>query len=810
MAEHLHSVIDDDLHFKIDPNTRRVYRTSEDPIVLVQHDHNSERISFEIPREIDGHDMTQCNKVRIHFLNFDAANPEAKFAGVYESTDLGALAGDNDTLLFTWLVHMDSTGYAGPLNFAVSFVCTDTKTDADGRTTIVTTYSWNTLPNTEDIGVSDGMNHAQDLQEDYYDVIDDWINRINERGGVAIEDITAHTDRQKLSVEVSINNAVETAEQDIREYAIELKEAMNKFSLSEMGLLNQSTGTSTATVMSQDATTKAVEDAKAFASAEASDVRSDLNARYSELEDMFESYRSRYIKKEYDNANTGVYYLEKGTKYRILHPNGDTYGKWGFSIQIQCRYSVTGTRTLLVTPETTESLIAPNITFNTYGVSPNTDAPTYYQVALPYTKYDTEYPCTDYPNYSNGLDFRVISYHLKVGTQNSTKYGVQQRLIYEINGKPYTKTWVAPEDQLFGAISADPTIESFNIVVTGRDAVVYEDTESITSSIPAYTVNANGISDIYKTATNGLVDTYTIVLDDGTTKTFTVTNGSIGPDGMSAYEIALKNGFKGTEQDWLKSLGGSAQVNPDYEENNRSSKAYIKNRPFYDYRSVISEDPVYVWDKASSLFDGELGYTYNNSTSSTISLDNYAVGIKFSDSTGTTKTELHFLSEFRSAELENQCGVLLTYKGLDSYCNAYVVIVDDYAEFAAKYNSDVSANGIYLGSHTEYIDGFQNNTVSSEINVLYTYKGYFKKLDNKFLDLKNNDDFKALESKVGSGGGTGSGGNANVFAGTWAEYYAANAAGEIPEGMVILITDEEDAGTVALLGQAILGQMLLG
>jgi len=36
----------------------------------------------------------------------------------------------------------------------------------------------------------------------------------------------------------------------------------------------------------------------------------------------------------------------------------------------------------------------------------------------------------------------------------------------------------------------------------------------------------NGIASITKTGTSGLVDTYTITYDDGTTTTFTVTNGS--------------------------------------------------------------------------------------------------------------------------------------------------------------------------------------------------------------------------------------------------------------------------------------------
>lgn len=33
-------------------------------------------------------------------------------------------------------------------------------------------------------------------------------------------------------------------------------------------------------------------------------------------------------------------------------------------------------------------------------------------------------------------------------------------------------------------------------------------------------------------------------------------NGTDGKDGLSAYEIALKNGFVGTEQEWIASLKG--------------------------------------------------------------------------------------------------------------------------------------------------------------------------------------------------------------------------------------------------------------
>ena len=46
------------------------------------------------------------------------------------------------------------------------------------------------------------------------------------------------------------------------------------------------------------------------------------------------------------------------------------------------------------------------------------------------------------------------------------------------------------------------------------------------------TDKAVGIIEIKKTGSEGLVDTYTIVYSDGTTSTFTVTNGAQGEQGM--------------------------------------------------------------------------------------------------------------------------------------------------------------------------------------------------------------------------------------------------------------------------------------
>jgi len=44
--------------------------------------------------------------------------------------------------------------------------------------------------------------------------------------------------------------------------------------------------------------------------------------------------------------------------------------------------------------------------------------------------------------------------------------------------------------------------------------------------------------------------------------TIDLTQSSQGPAGLSAYEIAVKNGFSGTVQEWLASLGSSVDQFP--------------------------------------------------------------------------------------------------------------------------------------------------------------------------------------------------------------------------------------------------------
>ncbi len=68
--------------------------------------------------------------------------------------------------------------------------------------------------------------------------------------------------------------------------------------------------------------------------------------------------------------------------------------------------------------------------------------------------------------------------------------------------------------------------------------------------------NGKGISSIEKTSTSGLADTYTITLTDGTTSTFTVINGAKGdkgdgiPSGGIAGQVLKKKSNTDYEYEW--------------------------------------------------------------------------------------------------------------------------------------------------------------------------------------------------------------------------------------------------------------------
>ena len=160
---HSHPIYDSDKHFVIDPITRNITNNSS-KLIIMQYDHNSERFTFEIPRVIEGHDMSLSDVVRVHFINIGSIKTNRN-SGVYEVDDVAVSLDDPDTITFSWLISGASTKYNGSLHFAIRFYC------LSGESVIE--YSWGTNIYSG-INVANSIDNSETIAEDYVDVLEKW------------------------------------------------------------------------------------------------------------------------------------------------------------------------------------------------------------------------------------------------------------------------------------------------------------------------------------------------------------------------------------------------------------------------------------------------------------------------------------------------------------------------------------------------------------------------------------------------------------------------------------------------------------
>lgn len=162
LITHMHPIVDADVQFVVDPVARTVTNLSK-KTVLMQFDHNSERFSFDLDRYVEGHDMTLCNRIEIHYINIKSSSKE-KNLGVYEVEDLQVNPEDENKVTFSWLVSQNATQYAGTLNFLILFACVE-----EG----VSLYRWSTGINTS-ITISTGLDCTDVIEETYPDILAQW------------------------------------------------------------------------------------------------------------------------------------------------------------------------------------------------------------------------------------------------------------------------------------------------------------------------------------------------------------------------------------------------------------------------------------------------------------------------------------------------------------------------------------------------------------------------------------------------------------------------------------------------------------
>ena len=179
MEEHLHPVVDSDAYFTIDPITKNI-KSASGKTALTQGDHNSERYTFKIPR-IEGHDMSVCNKVRVHFTNTESTKDVKSgrvSKGTYRVTDLRVDPDDPNNVILSWLIDGAATMYPGKLDFLIKFRCVSDDVAADEDSAKVL-YEWNTNIYSG-VSVSPGMDNLENFATDRRDELAALESRMDE------------------------------------------------------------------------------------------------------------------------------------------------------------------------------------------------------------------------------------------------------------------------------------------------------------------------------------------------------------------------------------------------------------------------------------------------------------------------------------------------------------------------------------------------------------------------------------------------------------------------------------------------------
>ena len=157
-----HPIYDSDPHFTLEPDTRTLV-SSMRKVSLIKGDVNSERFTFDLPAEIEGHRLEDCDQVEVHFINIDQAT-KAQSRGAYPVDDLQAHPDDPSKVTFSWLIDGRATKYQGSLSFVVRIACVDGS---------VILYAWHTAV-FSGISIADGLYNGDASVEEHLDQILAW------------------------------------------------------------------------------------------------------------------------------------------------------------------------------------------------------------------------------------------------------------------------------------------------------------------------------------------------------------------------------------------------------------------------------------------------------------------------------------------------------------------------------------------------------------------------------------------------------------------------------------------------------------
>lgn len=198
---HEHPVPDTDAYYTIDPITRQISNTNSKKNVVMQYDHNSERLTFELPRFVDGHDMLKCTSVTVNVDNIEDGELKLRTnSDAPDITDLRAHPNDPDKVICSWLISRNSTQLAGIISFHIEFKCVDSNGDV--------VYEWST-DTYDEIEVRARKKNGEAAILEHTDLLEQWRTSIFGAGDSVMANISAEGQAQVAAIQAESENQKE-------------------------------------------------------------------------------------------------------------------------------------------------------------------------------------------------------------------------------------------------------------------------------------------------------------------------------------------------------------------------------------------------------------------------------------------------------------------------------------------------------------------------------------------------------------------------------------------------------------------------
>lgn len=178
-----HIVIDDERNVTVPDDLKNI---------VVQYDHNVERITFDCPRYWDGLDMSKM-KVYVNYLRPD------KQPGMYCADDVYIDADDPTIMHFSWLISGNVTEVKGKLVFLVCIKRTDDIGAVKNH--------WNSKLNDE-MTISEGLECYSEISGAAADVITQLLLRMDYIEGIANRDALTELIETMLSESETVTQII--------------------------------------------------------------------------------------------------------------------------------------------------------------------------------------------------------------------------------------------------------------------------------------------------------------------------------------------------------------------------------------------------------------------------------------------------------------------------------------------------------------------------------------------------------------------------------------------------------------------------